>query len=337
MDFLDTARIRIRSGSGGPGCVSFRREKNVPFGGPDGGDGGDGGDVWAVAVSSAGTLMAYRRRRHVSADSGGSGARRNRTGAAGSSQTLELPVGTVLTDDTSGTEIGDLSELGARLLIARGGRGGSGNARFATSTDRAPRRTTPAEAGVERMVAMRLKLLADAGLVGLPNAGKSTFLRATSNARPKVADYPFTTLHPHLGMVERDHEAFLIADIPGLIEGAHAGAGLGDQFLGHIERCAVLLHLVDGTVGDVVASYRTIEKELSAYGEGLAQKPRIVRLSKSDALSEEEVETKLAQLRAEGVVDVSALSALSGRGGPGIQDTLQSLWYGVRTAREVQA
>ena len=337
MDFLDTARIRIRSGSGGPGCVSFRREKNVPFGGPDGGDGGDGGDVWAVAVSSAGTLMAYRRRRHVSADNGRSGAGRNRTGADGESRILDLPVGTVLTDDTSGTEIGDLSELGARLLIARGGRGGSGNARFATSTDRAPRRTTPAEAGVERMVAMRLKLLADAGLVGLPNAGKSTFLRATSNARPKVADYPFTTLHPHLGMVERDHEAFLIADIPGLIEGAHTGAGLGDQFLGHIERCAVLLHLVDGTVGDVVASYRTIEKELSAYGGGLAQKPRIVRLSKSDALSEEEVEIKLAQLRAEGVVDVSALSALSGRGGPGIQDTLQSLWYGVRTAREVQA
>lgn len=334
MDFLDTARIRVRSGSGGAGCVSFRREKNVPFGGPDGGNGGNGGDVWALAVSGMGTLARYRRRRNLAAGNGRSGAGRDRAGKRGDDCVLEVPAGTVFSDLRTGTEIGDLSEPGSRLLLARGGHGGAGNATFATATDRAPRRATPGEQGVERDIGLQLKLLADVGLVGLPNAGKSAFLSATSNARPKVADYPFTTLHPFLGVVERGHDAFVLADIPGLIEGAHSGAGLGDRFLGHIERCAVLLHLVDGTDPDIVQSYRTVEAELAAYGYGLIDKPRLVRISKADLLDEQQIDDCINKLRMVGVTGVGAVSGLAGLSGRGVGETLDALWYQIQGSGE---
>ncbi len=296
MKFLDLAKVTIRSGSGGAGCISFRREKFVEFGGPDGGDGGDGGDVWVEAVDGLNTLIDFRYQQHFFAKNGQHGMGRQRTGKDGESITLRVPVGTEILDEDEETVLADLTQVGERVLLAKGGNGGFGNLHFKTSTNQAPRRANPGQPGVEREIWLRLKLIADVGLLGLPNAGKSTFLAATSNARPKIADYPFTTLHPNLGVVGVDEVEFVVADIPGLIEGAHEGRGIGDRFLGHVERCAVLLHLVDGTSEDVAGDWETIIGELEAYGGELAEKPRITVLNKIDALDEDERAEKKAAL-----------------------------------------
>jgi len=288
MKFLDLCKVYIRSGSGGGGAVSFRREKYIEFGGPDGGDGGDGGDVWAEAVDGLNTLIDFRYQQHFFADNGQHGMGRQRTGKTGEDIVLRVPVGTEILDEDEETVLADMTELGQRVLLAKGGNGGWGNLHFKSATNQAPRRANAGQPGVERTIWLRLKLIADVGLLGLPNAGKSTFLAATSNARPKVADYPFTTLHPNLGVVGVDNVEFVVADIPGLIEGAHEGRGLGDLFLGHVERCAVLLHLVDGTSGTLIEDYHTIINELDAYGAGLADKPRVTVLNKIDALDDEE-------------------------------------------------
>ena len=288
MKFLDLAKVYIRSGGGGGGCVSFRREKFIEYGGPDGGNGGNGGSVWAEAVDGLNTLIDFRYQQHFFAKSGQPGMGRLRTGKDGDDIVLRVPVGTEILDEDEETVIADLTEVGQRILLAKGGNGGFGNAYFKTSTNQAPRRANPGQEGVERTIWLRLKLIADVGLLGLHNAGKSTFLAATSNARPKIADYPFTTLHPNLGVVGVDNVEFVVADIPGLIEGASEGRGLGDLFLGHVERCAVLLHLVDGTSGTLIEDYETIIGELEAYGGDLADKPRITVLNKIDTLDEEE-------------------------------------------------
>jgi len=314
MKFLDRAKVYIRSGSGGPGCVSFRREKFIEFGGPDGGDGGKGGDVWAEAVAGLNTLIDYRYQQHFKAKSGEHGMGKQRTGKDGRSVTLKVPVGTEILDEDDETMIADLTEEGQRVLIARGGNGGWGNVHFKSSTNQAPRQANPGQKGVERTIWLRLKLIADAGLVGMPNAGKSTFLAACSRARPKIADYPFTTLYPNLGVVGVDDGEFVLADIPGLIEGAHEGRGVGDRFLGHIERCAVLVHLVDATSDDVLGDYRVVERELEAYGAGLADKPRIVALNKADALVQGEADDLATLLRAEGVPVGFTISGATGRG-----------------------
>ena len=314
MKFLDLAKVYIRSGSGGGGCVSFRREKFVEHGGPDGGDGGRGGDVWAVAVDGLNTLIDFRYQQHFFAKNGIPGMGRQRTGADGDDIVLRVPAGTEILDEDEETVIADLTEVGQRVLLAQGGNGGWGNLRFKTATNQAPRRANPGQEGVERTIWLRLKLIADVGLLGLPNAGKSTFLAATSNARPKIADYPFTTLHPNLGVVGVDNAEFVIADIPGLIEGAHEGRGLGDMFLGHVERCAVLLHLVDGTAEDVAADYDVIIGELEAYGGELADKPRITALNKIDALSDEEIAEKSAALREASGGDVMLISGVARTG-----------------------
>jgi GTP-binding protein len=287
MKFLDLAKVYIRSGSGGNGCVSFRREKFVEFGGPDGGDGGHGGDVVVEAVDGLNTLIDFRYQQHFFAKNGRPGEGSQRTGASGDDIILRVPVGTEIIDEDEETVIADLTEIGQKVVIARGGNGGFGNLAFKTATNRAPGRANPGQPGIERTIWLRLKLIADAGLLGMPNAGKSTFLAATSNARPKIADYPFTTLVPNLGVVGVDDVEFVVADIPGLIEGASEGRGLGDQFLAHVERCAVLLHLVDGTSDDPVQDYETIIGELEAYGGELADKPRITVLNKIDALDAE--------------------------------------------------
>ncbi len=297
MKFLDQAKVFVRSGDGGAGCVSFRREKFIEFGGPDGGDGGRGGDVWVECVDGLNTLIDYRYQQHFKAGTGVHGMGRNRHGAKGDDVVLKVPKGTEILEEDGETLIVDMTEIGQRHLLARGGNGGFGNDRFKSSTNRAPRRANPGEDGTELWLWLRLKLIADAGLVGLPNAGKSTFLAAVTAAKPKIADYPFTTLHPGLGVVRVDGREFVLADIPGLIEGAHEGLGLGDRFLGHVERCRVLLHLVDGTQEDVVDAYKVIRRELKAYGGGLARKPEIVALTKVDSLSQEEREAKVAALK----------------------------------------
>ncbi len=314
MKFLDLAKVYIRSGAGGAGCVSFRREKFIEFGGPDGGDGGNGGSVWAVAVDGLNTLIDFRYQQHFFADNGRPGMGRQKTGASGSDIVLRVPVGTEILDEDEETVIADMTEVGQRIELAHGGNGGWGNLRFKTSTNQAPRRANPGQEGVERTIWLRLKLIADVGLLGLPNAGKSTFLAATSNARPKVADYPFTTLHPNLGVVGVDNVEFVVADIPGLIEGASEGRGLGDLFLGHVERCAVLLHLVDGSAGDPVADYHTIIEEIGAYGAGLSDKPRLTVLSKIDTLDEEERAFLRDELQAASGGPVMLMSAISGEG-----------------------
>lgn len=288
MKFLDLAKVYIRSGSGGNGCISFRREKYIEYGGPDGGDGGGGGSVWIEAVDGLNTLIDFRYQQHFFADNGRPGMGKQRTGADGDDIVLRVPVGTEILDEDQETLIADITEIGERVCLARGGNGGWGNLQFKTSTNQAPRRSNPGQPGVERTIWLRLKLIADVGLLGMPNAGKSTFLAATSNARPKVADYPFTTLHPNLGVVGVDNTEFVVADIPGLIDGASEGRGLGDLFLGHVERCAVLLHLVDGSTGSLIEDYYTIINELEAYGGGLAEKPRVTVLNKIDALDVEE-------------------------------------------------
>ena len=314
MKFLDQAKVFVRSGDGGRGCVSFRREANVPLGGPNGGDGGRGGSIYVECVSGLNTLIDFRYQQHFHAKNGTPGMGRDRSGAAAKDIIVKVPEGTQILEDDNETLVADLTEIGQRLLIVKGGDGGRGNARFKSSTNRAPRRAEPGWSGEERWLWLRLKLIADAGLVGLPNAGKSTFLAAVSRARPKIADYPFTTLTPQLGVVLLGHEEFVLADIPGLIEGAHEGAGLGDRFLGHIERCGVILHLVDGTAEDVVADYRTVRAELAAYGFGLEDKAVVLALNKCDALQEGDMEEKLAALEREANRPVAKLSGVTGLG-----------------------
>jgi GTPase len=322
MKFLDEAKVYIRSGDGGNGCVAFRREKFIEFGGPSGGNGGRGGDVVAEAVDGLNTLIDYRYQQHFKARPGVAGMGKDRHGAAGDDIVLKVPVGTQIFDDDKETLLADLTEAGQRVVLARGGNGGFGNAHFKSSTNRAPRHANPGQPGEERWIWLRLKLIADAGLVGLPNAGKSTLLAAVSAAKPKIADYPFTTLNPQLGVVESDGREFVLADIPGLIEGAHEGAGLGDRFLGHIERCRVLLHLVDGTGEHAGQDYKTVRDELDAYGGGLADKPEIVALSKIDAMTPEEIKQQAARLKRAAKKTPLLLSAHSGTGVP---EALRSL------------
>lgn len=322
MKFLDLCKVYIRSGAGGGGCVSFRREKYIEYGGPDGGDGGTGGSVWAEAVEGLNTLIDFRYQQHFFAKNGIPGMGRQRTGADGDDIVLRVPVGTEILDEDQETVIADLTEVGQRVQLARGGNGGFGNLHFKSSTNQAPRRANPGQDGVERTLWLRLKLIADVGLLGLPNAGKSTFLAATSNARPKIADYPFTTLHPNLGVVGVDNTEFVVADIPGLIEGASEGRGLGDLFLGHVERCSVLLHLVDGTSETVAEDYQTIITELEAYGGDLAEKPRVTVLNKIDALDEDErVAARDALEQASG----GAVMLMSGVAREGVTEVLRAL------------
>lgn len=298
MKFLDLAKVYIRSGSGGGGCISFRREKYIEYGGPDGGDGGAGGSAWAEAVDGLNTLIDFRYQQHFFAKNGVPGMGKQRTGKDGDDIVLRVPVGTEILDEDQETVIADMTQVGQRVELARGGNGGWGNLHFKSATNQAPRRSNPGQEGVERTLWLRLKLIADVGLLGLPNAGKSTFLAATSNARPKIADYPFTTLHPNLGVVGVDNTEFVVADIPGLIEGASEGRGLGDLFLGHVERCAVLLHLIDGTSENVAEDHDTIITELEAYGGDLAEKPRVTILNKVDALDDQERAEKRSELEA---------------------------------------
>jgi len=314
MKFLDQAKVYVKAGDGGTGCVSFRREKYIEFGGPDGGDGGKGGDVWVECVDGLNTLIDFRYQQHFKAKKGTHGMGQNRTGAGGADVVLRVPVGTQVLEEDQETLIADLTEVGEKIRIARGGNGGFGNTHFKSSTNRAPRRANPGLEGEDLWIWLRLKLIADAGLVGLPNAGKSTFLAAVSAAKPKIADYPFTTLHPNLGVVRLDDREFVLADIPGLIEGAHEGAGIGDRFLGHVERCRVLLHLVDATAETVAEDYRIVRGELDAYGAGLEDKPEIVALSKCDAVAPEDLEAKRRDLASACGGEVLLLSAVAGTG-----------------------
>ena len=314
MKFLDLAKVYIRSGSGGNGCVSFRREKFIEYGGPNGGDGGRGGSVIIEAVDGLNTLIDFRYQQHFFAQNGQGGMGNNRTGKDGKDIILRVPAGTEVLDEDEETVIADLTEVGETFVLAKGGNGGWGNLRFKTSTNQAPGKANPGQPGIDRTIWLRLKLIADAGLLGLPNAGKSTFLSVTSNARPKIADYPFTTLHPNLGVVGIDNAEFVVADIPGLIEGASEGRGLGDLFLGHVERCAVLLHLIDGTSEDVVADYETIITEINNYSHILGDKPRITVLNKIDSLLEEEVEEKLSALQEAAGGRVYTMSGVSREG-----------------------
>ena len=322
MKFLDLAKVYIRSGTGGGGCISFRREKYIEYGGPDGGDGGGGGSVWAEAVDGLNTLIDFRYQQHFFAKNGQPGMGRQRTGKDGDDIVLRVPVGTEILDEDQETVIADMTAVGQRVELARGGNGGWGNLHFKSATNQAPRRSNPGQDGVERTLWLRLKLIADVGLLGLPNAGKSTFLAASSNARPKIADYPFTTLHPNLGVVGVDDTEFVVADIPGLIEGASEGRGLGDLFLGHVERCAVLLHLVDGTTLSVTQDHDTIIGELMAYGGDLADKPRVTVLNKIDALDDKE----RAELRADlEKATGNPVMLMSGVTGKGVTDVLRAL------------
>jgi GTPase len=315
MKFLDQAKVFIRSGDGGAGAVSFRREKFIEYGGPDGGDGGRGGDVWAMSVDGLNTLIDFRYQQHFKAKKGGHGMGRNRFGAGGDDAVLMVPVGTQIYEEDMETMIADLTEPGQRVLLAEGGNGGWGNLRFKTSTNQAPARSNPGAPGEERWIWLRLKLIADAGLIGLPNAGKSTFLAASTAAHPKIADYPFTTLHPGLGVVDLGTSTrFVLADIPGLIEGAAEGAGLGHRFLGHVERCKVLLHLIDVTQDDPAGAYRTIRNELAAYDPELAMRPEIVALNKIDALTPELVAEQAKALKKAYKGKPLLLSGVSGEG-----------------------
>jgi GTP-binding protein len=322
MKFLDEAKVYIQSGAGGNGCVSFRREKFIEFGGPNGGDGGKGGDVIAEAVTGLNTLIDYRYQQHFKAQRGQHGMGKDRHGANGADKVLRVPVGTQIFDEDGETLLGDLTEVGQRVTLARGGNGGFGNAHFKSATNRAPRRANPGQPPEERTIRLRLKLIADAGLIGLPNAGKSTFLAAVSAAKPKIADYPFTTLHPQLGVIRIDEREFVLADLPGLIEGAHEGAGLGDRFLGHAERCRVLLHLVDGSGEHAGKAYKAIRAELDAYGHGLAGKPEIVALSKADALTPEVRKSQVARLKRAAGTTPLVLSSVTGEG---VNEVLRAL------------
>jgi GTP-binding protein len=331
MKFLDEAKVYIRSGDGGNGCVAFRREKYIEFGGPSGGNGGRGGDVVIEVVDGLNTLIDYRYQQHFKAQKGTNGMGKDRHGANGKPIVLKVPVGTQVFDEDRETLLHDFTTLGEKFVIAEGGNGGFGNAHFKSSTNRAPRNANPGQEGEERWIWLRLKLIADAGLVGLPNAGKSTFLAAVSAAKPKIADYPFTTLHPQLGVFETDGREFVMADLPGLIEGAHEGVGLGDRFLGHTERCRVLLHLVDGTGEDAGADYKTVRAELEAYGQGLPDKPEIVALSKVDAMTPEVIKEQTARLKKACKTTPLLLSSASGQG---VKEVLRALYKVIVTSRE---
>jgi GTP-binding protein len=330
MKFLDTAKVYIASGSGGKGCVSFRREKFIEFGGPNGGDGGRGGDLWAEAVENLNTLIDYRFQQHVKAKNGEGGMGRDMTGANGDDAVMRVPVGTAIYEEDGETLIADLTEPGQRALLLEGGRGGFGNAHFKSSTNQAPRRANPGQPAQEKTIILQLKLIADAGLIGMPNAGKSTFLARVSQARPKIADYPFTTLVPQLGVIRTDGTDFVLADLPGLIEGAHEGAGLGDRFLGHAERCGVILHLVDGTQSEIARAYKTIRHEIDSYGHGLAEKPEIVALNKIDAIPKAQIARKKASLEKASGRTVLLLSGVSGEG---VNDVLRALARDVEKTR----
>jgi len=330
MKFLDSAKVYIRSGKGGNGCVSFRREKFIEYGGPNGGDGGRGGDVWAQAVENLNTLIDYRFQQHLYAKNGGGGMGKDMHGANGADAVLKVPVGTEIYDEDNETLICDLAHAGDRALLAKGGNGGFGNAHFKSATNRAPRQANPGQPGEEKTIWLRLKLIADVGLVGLPNAGKSTLLARLSKAKPKIADYPFTTLHPQLGQVRVGSTDFVLADLPGLIEGAHEGAGLGTRFLGHAERTGVILHLIDGTESEIVKAYRTIRGELESYGHGLAAKTEIVVLNKIDAIAKADVVRKMKSLERASGQKVHAISAVSGEG---VEQLLHTLARTVENAR----
>ena len=333
MKFLDQCKIYVKSGDGGAGSMSFRREKFIEFGGPDGGDGGKGGDIIFVAQDNLNTLIDYRYQQHFRAQNGRGGAGRDRTGAGGRDLVLKVPVGTQILGEDHETVIADMTRPGQRRVLLRGGDGGFGNAHYKSATNQAPRRVDPGWPGAETWVWLRLKLIADAGLVGLPNAGKSTLLARLSHAKPKIADYPFTTLRPQLGVVRLDDREFVLADLPGLIEGASDGAGLGTRFLGHVERCAVILHLIDGTEDDVVGAYRTIRRELKEYGHDLAGKKEIVGLNKTDAIDPDEVSRKgraLARIAGRG----ATVLPLSGVSGAGVPEIVGALFAAIETERK---
>jgi GTP-binding protein len=333
MKFLDQAKVYIRSGDGGAGAVSFRREKFIEFGGPDGGDGGRGGDVWIEAVDGLNTLIDYRYQQHFRAKTGVHGMGRDRAGGKGADVVLKVPAGTQVYEEDNETLIVDMTTTGQRYRLARGGNGGFGNAHFKTSSNQAPRRANPGLEGQEMTVWLRLKLIADAGIVGLPNAGKSTFLASVTAAKPKIADYPFTTLHPGLGVARIDAREFVIADIPGLIEGAHEGVGIGDRFLGHVERTRVLLHLVSAQEENAGKAYKTVRRELEAYGGGLTDKPEIVALSQVDTLDADERKKKAASLkRAAGRAPIM-LSAVTREG---VEEVLRALISHVQDARAAE-
>ena len=334
MKFLDQAKVYIRSGDGGAGAVSFRREKFIEFGGPDGGDGGRGGDVWAEAVDGLNTLIDYRYRQHFKAKTGGHGMGRNRAGAKGADVVLRVPAGTQILEADNETLIADLTKPGDRVLLAEGGNGGFGNAHFKSSTNQAPRRANPGQEGREKWIWLRLKLIADIGIIGLPNAGKSTLLARVSAARPKIADYPFTTLHPNLGVVRHKGGELVLADIPGLIEGAHEGAGIGDRFLGHVERCGALLHLVDSAGDNPAGAYRTVRRELAAYGYGLEEKPEIVILSRADLVSDARLKSAASSLRKPTGTKPLLVSAATGQG---LEDLLDRCLEIARSADKGEA
>src|ERR1700744_3497936 len=322
MQFLDVAKVYIQSGHGGNGCVAFRREKFIEYGGPWGGDGGRGGDVWVEAVDNLNTLIDYRYQQHVSAKNGEGGMGKEMTGARGADATLRVPPGTQIFEEDGETPIADLAKVGDRVMLAKGGNGGFGNAHFKTATNQAPRNANPGYPGEEKTIILKLKLIADVSLVGLPNAGKSTFLSRVSAARPKIADYPFTTLHPQLGVVNADGREFVLADIPGLIEGAHEGAGLGDRFLGHVERCRVLLHLVDATCEHAGKAYKTVRGELEAYGGQLTEKIEIVALNKIDAVEPDELKKQRDRLKR---AAKKTPLLVSGATGTGVKEALRAL------------
>ena len=329
MKFLDETKIFVKSGDGGDGCVSFRREKNVAMGGPDGGDGGRGGDVVLEGSGSLNTLIDFRYKQHIKGGRGGHGMGKNRTGSKGKSVTVKIPVGTQVLEEDRKTLLADITEAGQQVVIARGGDGGFGNTHFKSATNQAPRRANPGYPGTEFWLWLRLKLIADAGLVGLPNAGKSTLLAAVSRAHPKIGDYPFTTVHPNLGVVyigdRTGGDEFVLADLPGLIEGANEGAGLGTRFLGHVERCRVLVHLIDGTLDDVAGAYQTVCREVEAYGGGLAEKPKLVVLNKADSLSDKDKAEKQELLALASGAEVAVISGISGDG----LQTLMAVLFGV--------
>ncbi len=322
MKFLDTAKVYIQSGAGGNGCVAFRREKFIEYGGPWGGDGGKGGDVWAEAVENLNTLIDYRFQQHVRARNGEGGMGKEMSGAGGDDALLRVPVGTQIYEEDGETLIADLARAGDRIKLLRGGNGGFGNAHFKSATNQAPRFANPGQPGEEKAIVLKLKLIADVGLIGMPNAGKSTFLARVSEAKPKIADYPFTTLNPQLGVVRIDTTDFVLADLPGLIEGAHEGVGLGDKFLGHAERCNAILHLIDGTESEIVKAYKTIRGEIQAYGQGLENKPEILVLNKVDAIPKEALAKKRAALKKASGRDVMVMSGVSGEG---VEDVLRAL------------
>jgi GTP-binding protein len=322
MKFLDVAKVYVQSGNGGNGCVAFRREKFIEYGGPWGGNGGKGGNVWVEAVDNLNTLIDYRFQQHVRAKNGEGGMGKEMTGAHGADAVMKVPVGTQIYEEDGETLIADVASTGQRVKLLRGGNGGFGNAHFKSSTNQAPRHANPGQPGEEKIIVLKLKLIADAGLIGMPNAGKSTFLSRVSAARPKIADYPFTTLEPQLGVVRIDNTDFVLADLPGLIEGAHDGVGLGDRFLGHAERCNVILHLIDGTESEIAKAYKTIRGELAAYGHGLTSKPEIVALNKRDAIAKAELPKKRAALEKACGHSVFVISGVSGEG---VDDVLRAV------------